>query len=544
MLRHTFAAIAVLLLCSGCLLAQAPTVAAGAAVNGASFFPANAPGSLGALPRGGIGSLFGANLTTSASAVVASSLPLPTDLGGTRVTIGEVPAPLFYVVAGQINFQVPWTVSTPTAQLVVTTSRGSSPPITVTLVDANPGLFSQPTNGRGPGAVLRFVTQTNTPLITATSTASPNGIVIIYGTGFGRVSPTPANGAAGTGAEVTTTQPVVMIGGRQAQVQFSGLAPGFVGLYQINAVVPAGTPEGCYIPLTVTVGAITSNTVTISVMNTSGTSCNAAASGSPGATLNTTLAVAGLTKTNLQFALPLPITPPTPADQFTASFRRFEGRIANTDAGFPPINGGCISALYRSESTDPPSGFFGKDRALNAGNLTLTGPFSGSPRTIAPLTPGEYAQDTPLAPGAYTLAGSGGSDVGSFTSSVTVAGPLFNVTSFGLVSGAMSQSRTTQVAWTCPDANAQVTLMLFSIDSQKSLYGSLVCTVQCSATQFTFSVEQMRQLPVSNEGGAGIFTFFLPSASGTGRIQASGLTEPGFFGYTITAGVVGASLNP
>jgi uncharacterized protein (TIGR03437 family) len=67
--------------------------------------------------------------------------------------------------------------------------------------------------------------------------------VLIYCTGLGMVNSPPADGVAGSG-QTTVATPTVTIGGKNATVSFSGLAPGFVGLYQINAVVPSGLGTG------------------------------------------------------------------------------------------------------------------------------------------------------------------------------------------------------------------------------------------------------------------------------------------------------------
>ena len=48
-------------------------------------------------------------------------------------------------------------------------------------------------------------------------------------------------------------------------VTYSGLAPGFAGLYQVNAQVPAGAPTGGTVAVAITIGGSTSNAVTIAV---------------------------------------------------------------------------------------------------------------------------------------------------------------------------------------------------------------------------------------------------------------------------------------
>lgn len=239
-------------------MAQAPVVPQGGVVNGASFRPANATG--GGVSAGAIVSIFGSNL--AASTVVGTSLPLSTSLGGTTLRIGGIAAPMFFVSAGQINAQVPWGVATGPAQLTVTTAAGTSAVANVTIQDASPGLFSQTSDGRGPGAVLNYVPERqayagNTP----GATINPGGIVTIYGTGFGKVTNPPADGAAaGAATQTTLVSPTVMIGGRPATVQYSGLAPGFVGLYQINLRVPADRVSGDSLPVVVSAGTASSPT--------------------------------------------------------------------------------------------------------------------------------------------------------------------------------------------------------------------------------------------------------------------------------------------
>ncbi|MGH9846670.1 MAG: hypothetical protein ACREEM_48850, partial [Blastocatellia bacterium] len=73
--------------------------------------------------------------------------------------------------------------------------------------------------------------------------------------------PAPANGPL----YVTAETPSVTIGGVEAQVVFSGLAPGFVGLWQMNVVIPANAPAGNAVPLVVATADGISRTTTIAV---------------------------------------------------------------------------------------------------------------------------------------------------------------------------------------------------------------------------------------------------------------------------------------
>ena len=94
----------------------APQIKSGAVVDGATF--------KGALVPGGLATIFGSNLVTGSATGQASSLPLPTTLAGVSVTVAGIPAPLVFVSAGQINFQVPFEVTIGTSVPVVVTVNG------------------------------------------------------------------------------------------------------------------------------------------------------------------------------------------------------------------------------------------------------------------------------------------------------------------------------------------------------------------------------------------------------------------------------------
>ena len=90
--------------------------------------------------------------------------------------------------------------------------------------------------------------------------------MLLFATGLGAVNNPPDVGrpAQASPLSTTTTSPSVTIGGRAAAVSFSGLAPGFVGLYQVNVTLPDGVAAGDQ-PVVLTIGGISSNTVTLSI---------------------------------------------------------------------------------------------------------------------------------------------------------------------------------------------------------------------------------------------------------------------------------------
>ena len=236
--------------------AVAPPVVT-AVVNGASFKG-------GGVVPGEIATAFGTNLTSSTGINLTSGLPLPTTFLADELLVNDKPVALFAVdnVNGQqqFNFQVPWEVSSgPKAMIAVSNSGSVSASISVPVLAAQPGIFNYMVGGDTFGAILHA----NFQLANTANPAKPSETVLIYCTGLGRVASPPADGAPGNG-QPTMATPTVTIGGAKAIVSFSGLAPGFVGLYQVNAAVPAGLTAGNQ-PVVVELGGVASNSVLLPV---------------------------------------------------------------------------------------------------------------------------------------------------------------------------------------------------------------------------------------------------------------------------------------
>jgi uncharacterized protein (TIGR03437 family) len=118
--------------------------------------------------------------------------------------------------------------------------------------------------GTGQGSVVNSSYQ----LVDASNPAvAGSDYVQIYCTGLGPVNSQPATGAPAPAVPLagTKTQPVVLIGGVHAKVSTSNLVPGAIGLYQVTAQVPAASAKGSAVPVTITIGDVISNTVTIGV---------------------------------------------------------------------------------------------------------------------------------------------------------------------------------------------------------------------------------------------------------------------------------------
>jgi trimeric autotransporter adhesin len=205
--------------------------------------------------------VYGANLASGSAGNL--SLPFPPSSNGTQVLLGTTPLPILYTSSGQMNVQVPYSVPVNTNfQLSVQNGTTLSVPQTLTVAQAQPGIFTTNEQGTGQGAIEQSdgvtLAQPGTP-------AAIGEVVVIYCTGLGTVTPAVTEGQPAPKA--TTVNPTtVTIGGQPAQVQYSGLTPGFAGLYQVNAVVPSGITTGDAVPVTITVAGQTSQPgVTMSV---------------------------------------------------------------------------------------------------------------------------------------------------------------------------------------------------------------------------------------------------------------------------------------
>lgn len=270
---------------AGALTAQVPTVNQGGVLNGASYSTTNPPGSLIVI--------FGTNMTSKAGVLLsASTTPLSMSLKNSSdtvsVTINDKPAPMYYASTTQTSVQLPWGISGSTANIVVTRNGTASAAQQMQVGQFSPGIFTLTQNGKGMALAFNGVPITvngKPALAIAQPAGSVQGLpavpakvndhLFVYCTGLGAVTPAIADGAAPcalSGCKTTdkqrktTTQPKVLVGGVSAHVEFSGLAPQFVGVYQLNFQMPAGVAAGNAVPIQIQIGGASSpDGVTIAV---------------------------------------------------------------------------------------------------------------------------------------------------------------------------------------------------------------------------------------------------------------------------------------
>ena len=175
-----------------------------------------------------------------------SSLPVPTVLADTQVLVSGTPSPLFYVSPGQINFVTPMSMPSNGAVEVQVVKQSQSQIKAVSTLQAavsSPALFSADASGVGQLAVINEDGTVNGP-------ANPiqrGHVITLFGTGQGSVPNAPPDGVPPSAAIPTTSNPVVYIGGLpidSSNLQYSGLAPGLVGVWQVNVMVPMSVAPG------------------------------------------------------------------------------------------------------------------------------------------------------------------------------------------------------------------------------------------------------------------------------------------------------------
>lgn len=219
-----------------------PAINADGIVDGASFTRGRA------VAPGSIVSIFGTALADVQAA--AFLLPLPLGLDNTAVSFDvpsagiSVPGRFFYASPTQINVQVPWELAGQSSAIVkVIVNYTYSAEYTLALASYSPGFFAAADNGVAIAAAL----DANNKAVSTANPVARGQAVQLFLNGLGPVNNRPASGSpapSGTQAATTLSQPQILIGGAQATVTFSGLAPNFAGLYQVNAIVPDTIPSG------------------------------------------------------------------------------------------------------------------------------------------------------------------------------------------------------------------------------------------------------------------------------------------------------------
>ena len=492
-----------------------PVITPGGVVNAASFISANIPA--GSIAQGSFFSIFGNNLGP-AQYVQALSYPLGTALGGVSVTVTQgsvsVAAIPVFVAQYQINAVMPSNAPTGTVQVTVTYGGATSAPVQTQVAVTNFASFAV-SGGRGPGIIQNYVSPAQLPLNSATITAVPGDVVILWGTGLGPL----LNGASDTEPPAAGSLPVsvqVTVGGVSVQPAYSGRAPGLAGVDQINFTVPQNAPLGCYVAVQVMAAGIASNTVTMAVGANRQACSDTNPIGSESRTggKNGTLLLSRMTFTDASNA-----TNNGTMDLGVAAFEQQpSGGSLGFDlyAGAPPRNT-CtyynnVKALNGIMVGQMPSGT-GSAQALDAGaTITVTGPsgsqgfsYSSASAHVSPYfgllgasgavaDSGLTSNPLFLSPGVYTVSGSGGPDVGPFSLPLRVGTGATWLNRDQVA--AIDRTAGLTITWNGGDPSKQVGMILgLASNPSTNVSGSFACLVTLDQSSFTVPSAMMANLP-------------------------------------------------
>lgn len=236
-----------------------PAIGAGSVITSASF------GAYGNIAPGTWIEIYGANLASTTREWTAADFvdgKAPTWLEGTTVTIGGQPAYLSYVSPTQVNAQVP-NVGAGPQQITVSTSAGASNSYPVTVNVIAPGILAPSSFNLNSRQYAVAIAASDSAYILppgsisgiAQRPARPGETITFYGIGFGAVSPHVDPGTPAPSLNAVHQTVRVYFGSTEAQVTYAGLAPGSIGLYQFNVVVP-DVPNSDAVQLTFSQGGI------------------------------------------------------------------------------------------------------------------------------------------------------------------------------------------------------------------------------------------------------------------------------------------------
>ncbi len=455
----------------------------------------------GGFPSSGIApsSIFvvtGRDLADPGAPVLQSSADpgLQTTLNGASITVtvnGTVVHPaLYYTSPTQLAAVMPANTPVGIGTISVDYRGAASQAIGIRIVPAAPGINTYYTN---TGVATDGTTGA---LLTFTNSATPGETIVLWTTGLG-ADPADSDTVFSTAPHSVNTPIQVYVGGIAATLLYAGSA-GYPGVNQINLTIPDSVPNGCWEPLAVVAGGVVSNIATLPI-NQGGGACVDQQNGLNG---NQIAPTGGQT---LRTGLVALIQTNTPNNDGTrmitsstdAAFEKYTGIYA---PAFSISPGGC---LVNYETPVPIPSFTG----LDPGTISLTGP-NGLSTTLGPQFGIKGAFYSLLSTGAipdtggtFTFKGSGGADVGSFTSTITFTNPLLTWTNTNVAAN-IDRSQDLTVTWTGGNPGSYVYITGTSEDLKTFVVGGYTCLAIADAGHFTVPSYILSALPAGKGGTA------------------------------------------
>ena len=192
--------------------------------------------------------------------MASAEIPLPTALANSCLSVNGLPVPILFVSPNQVNAQMPFQ-AVGNVTLILRTPGGTSDSYNLVIQPNAPSVFLA---AAGPQTNIPTVVRyDDNELVTASHPIHRRSdtALVIYLTGLGQTNPAVPSGqpAPSNPLAYSLLQPTVTLGGVQLPVLFSGLAPGLVGVNQINVSVPFNVPQGMSVPLVITQGTVSTS---------------------------------------------------------------------------------------------------------------------------------------------------------------------------------------------------------------------------------------------------------------------------------------------
>jgi len=525
------------------------------------------------------------------------ALAYPTTLNNVSISVGGTPAYMVYTYnqngLNQLAAILPSTVPTGSANLTVTNNGATSAAFKVNVVTRKFEIISADSSGGGQVVVQNVVTATQYDVNRFTtgtlngftySPAHPGQTLIVYGTGMGPISgaDNTAPGAVDLRGQV---QVQVIVGGEVINPAYAGRAPSLPGADQINFTLPSDVATGCTVPFQVSVGGVLSNATTISIAPVGATSCPV-----PGL-LSSLFTPAALGRLDQGGDL---VSGSFAVSQFTTLYdphipfvNPLQAQIEQVVGAFGKTSGLELAAVL--QFLNPSAGCqvfhrIGDQNALllgpaptnlDAGAITVTGPnFSNKsltkaadnsyslalpiviPANALPSVPPGFTTTPSITAGTYTLTGTGGADVGSFTAQVSMSNPL---KLSAPIPATINRNNSLQLSWTGGNSTDLVQVIGFSgstVGGTKAdpVYdaSTFVCTTTAGQGGITIPASILQQMQVTPPdaltagtglGALVVLSTLLPSAT-NGEFTAPLLKENRNIDLGIFAGTFGTLGTP
>ena len=523
------------------------------------------------------GSIFVVKGTTlSASGYTAMSFPLPTSSSGVKITFTPAAggtgtdAYLVYLYnqggVNQLAAVLPSGLAVGNYNVTVTNGTVSAP-FPTQVVQRKLGLITADSTGSGLAVIQNYISASQLDIDRLTTFASggytfspsrPGQVLIAWATGMGPVAGGDNTASPGYDFNANGVNVKVLVGGVSITPLYAGRAPGLAGADQINFALPSNIPTGCTVSFQVSVNGVLSNPAFIAIAQDA-TSSACVIPGYTTAQLQKldqggTITTGGFSIE--QFTESLPQLGTVKEDIIGGGFSQITGFQLSSAAcqNVSLIQSGSCTVIQGSCGGSSTSA--GSVKSLDAGKVTINGP-SGSGLTSQALTetsntysligaesgvsiPGQVNFTLPA--GSYTLAGAGGNDVGSFSTSLTLATAI---TVTGGLPSTVPESSPLTINWT--GGNASDLLEIFGLSSTNTGTGAnqvttsteFICVTTAGAKTFTVPSSILTQLPATANGSL-IVLSGNTNATFTATLKADGSSIPGTFGSFVGVGAAPA----